>query len=166
MSRLFRSFILLALMSVSVKGICQITADNLREGLKGKVAVEKITYYGLYPDIINSSSVSLFDAQGYIVNAVYSDSLQSPAQIWKFKYDNKKKLLKLTKIKSGKILSVYTNIYDTRGYLVQQNMSTNEADFFKPVKYFFKYNKKSQLIEVYSEKYGTFSSKPYLCMSK
>ncbi|MDB5128076.1 hypothetical protein [Mucilaginibacter sp.] len=154
MSRLLRSFILLALMGISVKGVCQITADNVREGLKGKVATMKKTYYGIYPDIINSSSVSLFDAQGYIINAVNSDSLQSPAQIWKFKYDDKKKLLKLTTVKGSKILSVYTNIYDTRGYLVQQNMSTNQRTYFKPVRYFFKYNKQGQLIEIYSETYG------------
>ncbi len=153
MNRLFRALILLILMSISVKGVCQITTDNVREGLKGKVATMKMTDYGIYPDI-KSSSFSLFDAQGYIINAVYSDSLQSPAYIWKFKYDDKKRILKLTEIKGGKVQSIYTNIYDTKGHLVQQNLATNERTYFKPVKYFFKYNKQGQLIEVYCERYG------------
>ncbi|MBD1385759.1 hypothetical protein IDJ75_10755 [Mucilaginibacter rigui] len=153
MNNLLRSFILLVLMGISVKGVCQITADDIREGLKGKVATMKKIDYSIYPDI-ESISFSLFDAQGRIINAVYSDSVQSLGYIWKFRYDGGKKLLGLTKLKNGKIISIYTNIYDAKGNLVQQNLATNDRTYFKPVKYFFKYNKQGQLIEVYNEEYG------------
>jgi hypothetical protein len=153
MNNLLRSFILLVLMGMSAKGFCQITADDIREGLKGKVATMKKIDYSIYPDI-KSSSFSLFDAQGHIINAVYADSVQSSGYIWKFRYDGGKKLLGLTKVKNGKNISIYTNIYDAKGNLVQQNQATNDRTYFKPVKYFFKYNKQGQLIEAYNEEYG------------
>jgi hypothetical protein len=154
MSKLIRGFILLAFMGMSLEGECQIFADGIKDGLKGNVATVKTNTYDLYLKTIDNRFVSAFDRQGYIINRVDADSVKLPAYIWKFKYDIKKNLLKLIKSKNGNILSVYTNIYNARGYLSQQNLTTTEQTYFKPVSYFFKYDNKGRLTEVRNEEYG------------
>ena len=129
---------------------CQVPLDMFKDGVRGKVRSVEINY-SYYRGSFIDKDISYFDKDGNIIDAIVNATADSGGAFhWEFKYDRYKRLISFGAVaKSG---YRYINTYNSLNQLTKQ--VCYGTDQFKVPRYFFRYNKAGQLIQIDKDEHG------------